>query len=101
MPLRSGVRYEEKPGYQFGQILSGQTGRGAWFGWPDIPQLDKLVTDWVRTTDQTQRKQLADGVQKVTLSEVPYVPLGEWVQPTAFRKNLRDVLKFGAPISGT
>ena len=27
-----------------------------------------------------------------------YVPWGEWVQPTAFRKNVRDVLKFGAPI---
>jgi hypothetical protein len=27
-----------------------------------------------------------------------YVPWGEWFQPTAFRKNVRDVLKFGAPI---
>jgi peptide/nickel transport system substrate-binding protein len=71
---------------------------GTWPGWPDIPPLDKLVTDWVRATDQTQRKQLADEVQKVALSEVPYVPWGQWVQPTACRKNVRDVLKFGAPI---
>jgi len=34
----------------------------------------------------------------LALSEVTYVPWGEWVQPTAFRKNVRDVLKFGAPI---
>jgi hypothetical protein len=33
----------------------------------------------------------------VTLG-APYVPRGEWVQPTVFRKNVRDVLKFGAPI---
>jgi ABC-type transport system substrate-binding protein len=78
----------------------GVSGAGprAWFGWPDIPQLDKLVTDWLRATDQTKLKQLADEVQKVAFSDVPYVPWGEWVQPTAFRKNVRDVLKFGAPI---
>jgi hypothetical protein len=41
---------------------------------------------------------IAEEVQKVALSEVTYVPWGEWVQPTAFRNNVRDVLKFGAPI---
>jgi peptide/nickel transport system substrate-binding protein len=83
------------PAVHFG--LSG-AGPRAWFGWPDIPQLDKLVTDWVRATDQSKRKQLADEVQKVAFSEVPYVPWGQWLQPTVFRKNVQDVLKFGAPI---
>ena len=83
------------PAVHFG--VSG-AGSGAWFGWPDVPELEKLVTDWVRTTDQTQRKQLADQVQKVALSEGTYVPWGEWFQPTAFRKNVQGVLKFGAPI---
>jgi peptide/nickel transport system substrate-binding protein len=73
-------------------------GPRAWFGWPDVPQLEKLVTDWVRATDQTKRLQLADEIQKVALREVTYVPWGEWVQPTAIRKNVRDVLKFGAPL---
>jgi peptide/nickel transport system substrate-binding protein len=73
-------------------------GRNAWFGWPDVPQLEKLITDWVRATDQTQRNHLADEVQKIALSEVTYVPWGQWVQPTAYRKTVRDVLKFGAPI---
>ena len=77
--------------------MSG-AGPRAWFGWPDVPQLDKLVTDWVRATDQTRRLQLADEIQKVALSEVTYVPWGESVQPTAFRKNVKDVLKFGAPV---
>ena len=83
------------PAVHFG--LSG-AGPRAWFGWPDIPQIEKLVTDWVRATDETKRKQLASEVQKVALSEVTYVPWGEWVQPTAFRKNVRDVLKFRAPV---
>jgi peptide/nickel transport system substrate-binding protein len=77
--------------------LSG-AGPRAWFGWPDVPQLEKLITDWVRAGDETKRKLLASEVQKIALSEVTYVPWGEWFQPTAFRKNVRDVLKFGAPI---
>ena len=83
------------PAVHFG--VSG-AGPGAWFGWPDIPQLEKLITDWVRATDQTTRKRLADEIQKVAFSEVPYVPWGEWFQPTAYRKNLQGVLKFVAPI---
>ena len=83
------------PAVHFG--LSG-AGPRAWFGWPDVPQLEKLITDWVRAGDETKRKQLASEVQKIALSEVTYVPWGEWFQPTAFRKNVRDVLKFGAPI---
>ena len=83
------------PSVHFG--LSG-AGPNAWFGWPDVPQLEKLALDWVRATDYAKRKQLADEIQRVALSEVTYVPWGEWVQPTVFRKNVRDVLKFAAPI---
>ena len=63
------------PAVHFG--LSG-AGPGAWFGWPDIPQLEKLTTDWVRATDQAKRRQLAEEIQKVALDEVAYVPWGEW-----------------------
>ena len=77
--------------------LSG-AGTAAWFGWPDVPQLEKLISNWVRESDQTKRKQLTEEVQKVALSEATYVPWGEWDQPTAFRKNVRDVLRFVAPI---
>ena len=73
-------------------------GPSAWFGWPYIPQLDKLIIDWVRVTNELERKQLAAEVQKLALSEATYVPWGEWIQPTAFRRNVRDVLKFGAPL---
>jgi peptide/nickel transport system substrate-binding protein len=83
------------PAVHFGVAGAGQR---AYFGWPDIPQLERLVAEWVRASDQSQRKQLAEQVQKVALSEVPYVPMGQWVQPTAFRKNVRNILNFGAPI---
>jgi peptide/nickel transport system substrate-binding protein len=52
----------------------------------------------VRTADQSRRKQLADEIQKVALDEVAYVPWGEWLLPTAFRKNVQGILKFIAPL---
>jgi len=83
------------PAVHFG--VSG-AGIDAWFGWPDIPQLGELTTQWVRATDQTKRKQLADEIQKTALREVAYVPWGEWFSPTAFRSNVQGVLKFSSPI---
>jgi peptide/nickel transport system substrate-binding protein len=83
------------PAVHFG--LSG-AGSGAWFGWPDIPQLDKLTTDWLRATDPARRKQIAEEIQKTALREVSYVPWGEWLQPTAYRKNVQGILKFSAPV---
>jgi len=56
-----------------------------------------LHSSWVRETDPAKRKQLPEEIQKVALREGTYVPWGEWVQPTAFRKNIRGVLQFVAP----
>ena len=83
------------PAVHFG--LSG-AGGDARFGWPSIPQLEKLAIDWVRTTDETRRKQLAEDIQRIALAEVSYVPWGEWFFPTAFRKNVQGILKFTAPL---
>jgi peptide/nickel transport system substrate-binding protein len=77
--------------------LSG-AGPRAWFGWPDAPELEKLALDWASTTEEPKRQRLADEIQRVALDEVTYVPWGQWSQPTAFRKNVRDVLKFAGPI---
>ena len=83
------------PAVHFG--LSG-AGGDAWFGWPSIPQMDKLTTDWVRATDQAKRTQIADDIQRIALAEGAYVPWGEWFLPTAFRKNVQGILKFTAPL---
>ena len=83
------------PAVHFG--VSG-AGPGAWFGWPEIPQLEQLITEWVRATDQPKRKQLAEAIQRTALDEVAYVPWGEWFLPTAFRRNVTGIQKFIAPL---
>ena len=70
----------------------------AWFGWPCIPELEKLRADWMRATDPARRKQIAEQIQVVAYDEVPYVPWGQYMQPTAYRKAVRGVLRFPATI---
>lgn len=50
----------------------------------------------MRYDRRAKRRQLADVIQRISLSEVAYVPLGQFSYPTALRRNVRDVLKFGA-----
>ena len=53
------------PAVHFG--VSG-AGPGAWFGWPKIPQLETLITEWLRASNQTKRKEIADLIQKSLLA---------------------------------
>jgi peptide/nickel transport system substrate-binding protein len=70
----------------------------AWFGWPCIPELDRLRADWVKATDPARRKQLAEQIQQAAYDEVPYALWGQFTQPTAFRKNVRGVLQFACAV---
>jgi peptide/nickel transport system substrate-binding protein len=77
--------------------LSG-AGSGAWPGWPNVPELEHLIAEWVRATDHGTRKHLAEQIQMLALNEVTYVPWGEWDYPTAFRRSVRDVVQFVSPV---
>jgi peptide/nickel transport system substrate-binding protein len=81
-------------------VHAGVSGAGAtaWFGWPENGQIEKLKVDWVRATDLTKRKQIAEEIQKLVLDDVLYVPWGQWVLPYALRKNVQGLLKFPAPL---
>jgi len=73
-------------------------GESGWFGWSSSPQMEKLRLDWIRATDPGKRKQLAEQIQIVAYDEVPFVPWGQYVQPSLFRKNVRGVLQFPAAL---
>jgi peptide/nickel transport system substrate-binding protein len=63
-----------------------------------VPELENLVTEWVRAPDEPKRRWLAEQVQRVALDEVTYVPWGQWLQPSAARRSVRDVPRFVAPV---
>jgi peptide/nickel transport system substrate-binding protein len=77
--------------------ISG-AGASAWFGWPESGRMEELRLAWVRATDRARQRQLAEEIQKLAYDEVMYVPFGQWVSPTAFRKSVRGFLQFPAPL---
>ena len=77
--------------------LSGACDR-AWFGWSCSEQKESLRTAWIRATDPARRKQIVEQIQTLAYDEVPYVPWGQYTQPTAYRKSVRGVLTFPASL---
>lgn len=68
-------------------------GDKAWFGWPSDPKLEGLIDAWFKAPDQAAQKKLADDIQvEAYTNEIPYVPTGQFLIPTAYRKNLSGVI---------
>ncbi|HZF77373.1 MAG TPA: ABC transporter substrate-binding protein [Acetobacteraceae bacterium] len=78
------------------QSLRGH-GQQAWFGWPTIPRIEELRQAWFEASDQAAQAAIARQIQEVAFREVPYLPLGQYFQATAYRRGITGVLK-GLPL---
>src|SRR5215831_5633111 len=64
----------------------------ATFGWPCDRELERLRDTFAKETDPAKQKSIAEAVS-VRASEYPtHVVLGQYLQPSAFRKNIEGVL---------
>jgi peptide/nickel transport system substrate-binding protein len=73
-------------------------GGNAWFGWPSDPKIEAMRTQWMDSTDETERKRLDREIQAQAFETVPFIPLGQYLMPTAWRKNLTGLLKGPVPV---
>jgi peptide/nickel transport system substrate-binding protein len=64
------------------------SGDRAQFGWPLDEEIEKLRMDFVREGDPKKQFEIAEKVQKRALDVGALVPLGQFVQPLARRKNV-------------
>lgn len=71
-------------------IATRGNGSSAYFGWPDMPQLEAIRERWFDSPDDATRHGLAEEMQRGAMSELPFVPLGAVFLATAHRKDLRD-----------
>ena len=78
------------------QSLRGH-GQQAWFGWPTMPRIEELRGAWFEAPDVTAQQAVARQMQEVAFQEVPYLPLGQYFQATAYRRGITGVLK-GLPL---
>jgi len=64
------------------------SGDRAQFGWPLDEEIEKLRSQFVRESDPKKQLEIAEKVQTRIISEGVTIPLGQFVQPMARRKNV-------------
>ncbi len=64
----------------------------AWYGWACDPRIVELTRQWTLETDPTKRAALTDALQRAHYDNVTNVPLGQYRNVIAYRKELRGVL---------
>jgi peptide/nickel transport system substrate-binding protein len=72
--------------------ISGKGKNGGWFGWPDDPKMEQMRDAFARASSPDEQKKIAADIQKEVYDEVIYIPLGQYLAPTAWRKSLSGVL---------
>jgi peptide/nickel transport system substrate-binding protein len=79
-------------------IALGGEGRAAWPGWPTSSRIEALKREWAATSEVDERRRIAAALEHEALRVVPYIPLGQFRQPTAHRRNLSAPLAAGFPL---
>jgi peptide/nickel transport system substrate-binding protein len=74
-------------------LLLRANGPAAWPGWPSAPALEALREAWIDAPDAETRARLAAEIQVQAMQDLPYIPLGQFFQPTAFRRTLSGMLQ--------
>jgi peptide/nickel transport system substrate-binding protein len=65
----------------------------AWFGWPCDQKMQELRSSWALARTLDERKAIARQFQIQANDTVVYIPYGVWKAPSAFRTNVRGMLK--------
>ena len=73
-------------------FLARGNGLGAWYGWPTDPATETLRDAWFNAATPAEQQHLAEEIQRRVFETAPYAPLGQLLQPTAYRDNLTGVL---------
>ena len=67
-------------------------GANSWFGWPDDAELERMRDAWFVAPDLAAQQAIAKAMQVRAMETVPFVPLGQYFQATAYRSSLSGVL---------
>jgi peptide/nickel transport system substrate-binding protein len=85
----SGYQMGANPFFYWGHAASGDK---AGFGWPNNPEHEKLRAAWAAASTLQERQAIARRMQAAAWDWIPYVTYGRWLQPVAYRKNVRGWL---------
>mgnify|MGYP001034905571 FL=1 len=80
-----------------GHVFLRGNGKQAAPGWPTSEKLESLRDEWIKAPDLAAQKKLADALQLQAFQDVPYIPLGQSLNKTAYRADLSGILT-GPPL---
>ena len=72
--------------------VNGKGKNGGWFGWPEDAKLESLRDAYARSVSPDEQKKIAAEIQALVYDQVIYIPLGQYMAPSAWRKSLTGVL---------
>src|SRR6266576_2138776 len=72
--------------------IGGKGKNGGWFGWAEDAKIEQLKDAFARASTLEEQKKIAADIQKEAYDQVIYVPLGQYLAPSAWRKSLSGVL---------
>lgn len=72
--------------------LNGKGRKGGWVGWPEDPQMEALRDAFARATSSEDQKKIAAQIQARAFDQTTYIPLGQYVATSVWRKELTGVL---------
>jgi peptide/nickel transport system substrate-binding protein len=74
------------------------SGDKAWFGWPNAPEVEKHIADWYTAPDLAAEKLAIEGVNRVGMDEVTFIPTGFFLGHSAWRDSLAGVAQAPFPL---
>jgi peptide/nickel transport system substrate-binding protein len=72
--------------------IGGKGKNGGWFGWSEDPKMEAMRDTFARSSSPEEQKKIAADIQKEVYDQVIYIPLGQYLAPSAWRKSLTGVL---------
>jgi peptide/nickel transport system substrate-binding protein len=73
-------------------------GKGGSFGWLTDETLETLRQQWFDAPDLPAQYAISEQIQRRAFEIVPFMPLGQVFLPTAFRKNVTDIVQCSVPL---
>ena len=68
-------------------------GTSGWNGWPTDPAIEALRQQWFDAPDDAAARAVCRQMQQAALSRLPFIPLGQWAGPSAYRTTVSGMLR--------
>ena len=75
-----------------GHIALRGNGEAGYGGWATMPRVEELRDAWFRAPDLAAQQAICRDIQLEAMREVPYYPLGQYLQPMAHRSSITGIL---------